>query len=97
MGNVPVLVDDHPPGASVDDLEVLATHQGGLGALLTCDVVVKSPGISRYRPEVEQLERAGVAVRGGLGLWLEEVPLEHVACITGTKGKSTTTAIAGTS
>ncbi len=95
MGNVPVLVDDHPPGAPVDGLEVLATHQGGLGALLTCDVVVKSPGISRYRPEVEQLERAGVEVRGGLGLWLEEVPLEHVTCITGTKGKSTTTAIVG--
>jgi UDP-N-acetylmuramoyl-L-alanine---L-glutamate ligase len=95
MGNVPVLVDDHPPGASLDGLKVLATDQGGLGALLTCDVVVKSPGISRYRPEVERLERAGVEVRGGLGLWLAEVPLEHVTCITGTKGKSTTTAIVG--
>ena len=60
-----------PPRPSLDGLEVLATDQGGLGALLTCDVVVKSPGISRYRPEVERLERAGVEVRGGLGLWLE--------------------------
>ena len=78
----------------MDGLEVLATDRGGLEALLACDVVIKSPGISRYRPEVAQLERAGVPVRGGLGLWLEEVPLEHVTCITGTKGKSTTTAIA---
>ena len=31
---------------------VLATDAGGLDALLACDVVVKSPGISRYRPEV---------------------------------------------
>ena len=62
---------------------------------MACDVVIKSPGISRYRPEVAQLEAAGVPVRSGLGLWLEDVPLERVACITGTKGKSTTTAIAG--
>ena len=34
-------------------------------------------------------------MRSGLGLWLEDVPLERVTCITGTKGKSTTTAIAG--
>jgi len=72
----------------------LATARGGLAALLTCDVVIKSPGISRYRPEVEELERAGIPVRGGLGLWLEDVSLERVVCITGTKGKSTTTAIA---
>jgi UDP-N-acetylmuramoyl-L-alanine---L-glutamate ligase len=95
MGVVPVLVDDHPSVAVVDGLPVLATEGGGLQALLACDVVVKSPGISRYRPEVAQLERAGLPVRGGLGLWLEDVPLTHVACITGTKGKSTTTAIAG--
>ena len=63
--------------------------------MLACDVVIKSPGISRYRPEVAQLEEAGVPVRSGLGLWLEDVPLERVTCITGTKGKSTTTAIAG--
>ncbi len=62
---------------------------------MACDVVIKSPGISRYRPEVAQLEGAGIPVRSGLGLWLEDVPLERVTCITGTKGKSTTTAIAG--
>jgi UDP-N-acetylmuramoylalanine--D-glutamate ligase len=95
MGLVPVLVDDRPAAStSVGDLEVLVTDDGGLQALLACDVVIKSPGISRYRPEVAQIERAGIPVRGGLGLWLEEVPLERVTCITGTKGKSTTTAIA---
>ena len=95
MGLVPVLVDDKPAAATLGDLEILATDEGGLQALLACDVVIKSPGISRYRPEVAQLEGAGIPVRSGLGLWLEDVPLERVACITGTKGKSTTTAIAG--
>jgi UDP-N-acetylmuramoylalanine-D-glutamate ligase len=98
MGVVPLLVDDAPGAAgaaSAEGLEILATTQGGLDALLRCDVVIKSPGISRYRPEVAQLEQAGIPVRGGLGLWLEDTDRSKVACITGTKGKSTTTALAG--
>jgi UDP-N-acetylmuramoylalanine--D-glutamate ligase len=95
MGNEPVLVDDRPARPTEGGTEVLTTATGGLDALLACDVVIKSPGISRYRPEVTQLVRAGIPVRSGLGLWLEDVPLEHVACITGSKGKSTTSAIAG--
>ncbi len=93
LGVAPILVDDTPAGPSQDGLEVLATDGEGLDALLRCDVVVKSPGISRYRPEVARLQDAGVAVRGGLGLWLEEVDRTAVVCITGTKGKSTTTAL----
>ena len=94
MGRVPVLVDDAAGTPTIDGLEVLATGSGGLDALLRCDVVVKSPGISRYRPEVAQLEAAGVAVCGGLGLFMAEADPTRVACITGTKGKSTTTALA---
>ena len=94
MGCVPVLVDDAPGERVVDGLEVAPTGSGGLDALLRCDVVVKSPGISRYRPEVARLEAAGVAVCGGLGLYMAEADPTRVACITGTKGKSTTTALA---
>ena len=84
----------HPSCPRVDGLDVLTTGSGGLDALLGCEVVVKSPGISRYRPEVAHLEAAGVAVCGGLGLFMAEADPARVACITGTKGKSTTTALA---
>ena len=94
MGRDPVLVDDEPAAPALDGAEILATGDGGLAALQRCDVVVKSPGISRYRPEVVQLEKAGVAVCGGLGLFMAEADPTRVACITGTKGKSTTTALA---
>ena len=94
MGRDPVLVDDAPSAPAIDGLEVLATGAGGLAALQRCDVVVKSPGISRYRAEVADLEGAGVAVCGGLGLFMAEADPTTVACITGTKGKSTTTALA---
>ncbi len=95
LGVEPVLVDDHPPPGESDGRPVLATSQGGLAALERCDVVVKTPGLSRYRPEVAQLASLGVPVVGGLGLWLAETDLRRVLCVTGTKGKSTTSSIAG--
>ena len=95
LGREPVLVDDHPPAGGVDGHPVLATSGGGLAALAACQVVIKSPGISRYRDDLRQLEAHGIPVVGGLGLWLQEAPRDRVLCITGTKGKSSTTAIAG--
>jgi UDP-N-acetylmuramoylalanine--D-glutamate ligase len=84
-----VLVDD-APGI---DPEVLASADGGHDALLTCDVVLKSPGIPRRRPDVLDLEQRGVAVTSALNLWLHDVERSRVVGITGTKGKSTTTAL----
>ena len=90
LGVEPVLVDDHPAGP-----DVLTTGEGGLAALERCDVVVKTPGLSRYRPEVARLAALGVPVVGGLGLWLAEQDLRRVLCVTGTKGKSTTASVTG--
>ena len=94
LGAEPVLVDDRPSGP-VDGRPVLATADGGLAALQRCDVVVKTPGLSRYRPEVARLSVAGIPVVGGLGLWLAEADLRRVLCVTGTKGKSTTSSLTG--
>jgi len=94
LGVEPILVDDHPP-ANPDGGPVLATGEGGLVALERCDVVVKTPGLSRYRPEVARLSGLGIPVVGGLGLWLAEADLRRVLCVTGTKGKSTTSSITG--
>ena len=94
LGAEPVLVDDQPSGP-VDGHPVLVTGDGGLAALEACDAVVKTPGMSRYRPEVARLTAAGVPVTGGLGLWLAEADLRRVLVVTGTKGKSTTSSVAG--
>jgi UDP-N-acetylmuramoylalanine--D-glutamate ligase len=56
---------------------------------------VKTPGLSRYRPEVAHLSAMGIPVVGGLGLWLAEADLQRVVCVTGTKGKSTTVSVIG--
>jgi UDP-N-acetylmuramoyl-L-alanine---L-glutamate ligase len=94
VGGSPVIADDRPATDEVDGVPVLSTAAGGWDALARCQVVVKTPGISRYRPDVAALGDRGIPVVGGLGLWLEEADRDRVVCITGTKGKSTTTAIA---
>jgi UDP-N-acetylmuramoylalanine--D-glutamate ligase len=95
LGAERIAVDDLPAMADIDGVPLLATGAGGIEALQRCDVVVKTPGLSRYRPEVARLEELGIPVVGGLGLWLQEAPAERVVCVTGTKGKSTVVSIAG--
>lgn len=87
-----VVVDDDPT-AQLAGYDVVATTLGGRELLATCDVVIKSPGISRYRSDVQDLEARGIPVVGGTGLSLHDLRDRKVICITGTKGKSTTTSI----
>src|SRR5690606_11457849 len=62
------------------------------------EVVVKSPGISPYQPEAMAAAAAGTRFIGGTALWFgERAGADGVVpgsiCITGTKGKSTSTAL----
>ena len=62
-------------------------------ALSAFDVVVKSPGISAYRPELLQAQHNGTRFISGTALWFAENPAARVIAVTGTKGKSTVTAL----
>ncbi|MFC5569650.1 UDP-N-acetylmuramoyl-L-alanine--D-glutamate ligase [Lysobacter yangpyeongensis] len=62
------------------------------------DVVVKSPGISPYKPEAMAAARQGTRFVGGTALWFAAHAdaagvAGNVVCVTGTKGKSTTTSL----
>jgi UDP-N-acetylmuramoylalanine--D-glutamate ligase len=70
-----------------------ADGQDGLAELAACEVVIRSPGISRYRPELEQLRAAGVTLTTATNLWMAEHSGERVLAVTGTKGKSTTASL----
>jgi UDP-N-acetylmuramoylalanine--D-glutamate ligase len=65
-----------------------------VGALRECDVVVRSPGVSTHRPELCALSEAAVPVTTATSLWLAEREGRGVIGVTGTKGKSTTAALA---
>ena len=64
-----------------------------LAELADCDVVVRSPGVSLHRPEVAELRAAGVTLTSGTRLWFAEYPDARAIGVTGTKGKSTTSAL----
>ena len=83
-----VLVDDHP-----DRDDVLASAAGGLDALASCDVVLKSPGVPARGPAITALRERGVLVTSALNLWLQETDPARVIAVTGTKGKSTTASL----
>lgn len=63
------------------------------GRLGSFDVVVKSPGISPNAPEALAAAAMGTRFVGGTELWFAERPDANAICVTGTKGKSTTTAL----
>lgn len=62
-------------------------------ALDDIDVIVKSPGVSLYRPEIQAALDNGVMVTSLLNLWFAERHDITTICITGTKGKSTTASL----
>jgi UDP-N-acetylmuramoyl-L-alanine---L-glutamate ligase len=94
-GVVPVLVDDDPATAEsrlagVDHRPVLGPDQIDWGQV---DVVVRAPGVSRYRTELDEARRRGVVVTTVMAVWLEDFADAPVVAVTGTKGKSTTAAL----
>ena len=62
-------------------------------ALSAYDVIVKSPGISAYKPAIITAQAQGTRFTSGTALWFAENPEARVVAVTGTKGKSTTTVL----
>jgi UDP-N-acetylmuramoylalanine--D-glutamate ligase len=62
-------------------------------ALAAYDVVIKSPGISAYKPELLDAQARGTRFTSGTALWFAGHPDARTIAVTGTKGKSTTSAL----
>ncbi|WP_226468852.1 UDP-N-acetylmuramoyl-L-alanine--D-glutamate ligase [Luteimonas panaciterrae] len=77
----------------IGDTALSVETEASAGRLSAFDVVVKSPGISPYRPEAMVAMHEGTRFVGGTALWFAERPDARAVCVTGTKGKSTTTAL----
>ena len=95
--NLPLLVlDDAEDAQAPRDLGGIDCAFGGEAvarALAHVDVLVKSPGVSLYRSEIEAARRNGVEITSLLNLWFAEGSGPRTICVTGTKGKSTTAAL----
>jgi UDP-N-acetylmuramoylalanine--D-glutamate ligase len=77
----------------LDPCSELIAGEISVDALRRYDIVVKSPGISPYHAPVPQAEAAGVRFVSGSAIWFAEHARSHVIGVTGTKGKSTTSAL----
>lgn len=77
---------------AIEDAEVIApVDLPAAVAERRFGTIVKSPGVSRYRPIFAVAREAGIAVTSNLNLWAETYRAGRtVIAITGTKGKSTT-------
>ncbi|MCD7099327.1 UDP-N-acetylmuramoyl-L-alanine--D-glutamate ligase [Stenotrophomonas sp. MMGLT7] len=90
---------DEAAAAQADAGGALAIEtEASAAALSRFEVVVKSPGISPYRPEARAAAANGTQFLGGTSLWFSEHAdadgfVANAVCVTGTKGKSTTTAL----
>jgi UDP-N-acetylmuramoylalanine--D-glutamate ligase len=87
-------VDARALGDALLSVETEATA----ARLAAFDVVVKSPGISPYRSEAVAAHAQGTSFIGGTSLWFGEHAnadgfVANTVCVTGTKGKSTTTSL----
>jgi len=93
-GVEPLLIDDDPARVAGVDGSGAEVRRPGEVRWAAVDVVVRAPGVSRYRSELAAAEAAGVRVTTGMALWLEDFAGATVLAVTGTKGKSTTASLA---
>jgi UDP-N-acetylmuramoyl-L-alanine---L-glutamate ligase len=91
--DVVAVVDSDPPAQALGAWAaagLAAVPIRPVGSVPDAEVVVLSPGVSRYRPEVLALEAHAVQVTNGTELYLAEQGRRTIA-VTGSKGKSTVT------
>jgi UDP-N-acetylmuramoyl-L-alanine---L-glutamate ligase len=71
------------------------TGEAGITAIAAgqFQLVIKSPGISLYRPEIASGKAKGTAFTSATNLWFQTWPDALTIGITGTKGKSTTASV----
>lgn len=93
-----IAVDDSAGFLSVPwegELAELAPLAGGdhaFPALVTADVVVRSPGVPHDHPWMASLRDRGVAITSGSALWMADHATRTIG-VTGSHGKSTTAAL----
>ena len=77
----------------LNDQAITISDVVNLELLSDFDYIIKSPGISPYKSPAHEAAAAGVQFISGTSIWFSENPHAHTICVTGTKGKSTTTAL----
>ena len=70
----------------------LITGRKYLSGLEKFEIIFRSPGIYRYKPEIVKAEKSGVIISSALKLFFDFCPAKIIG-VTGTKGKGTTSTL----
>jgi UDP-N-acetylmuramoylalanine--D-glutamate ligase len=91
------LIDERPPDdsivAALTERDRVLTGPLEQAGLEDYDLLVRSPGISVYRQSLQRAAAAGVRLTTPSNLWFAAHADQRTICVTGTKGKSTTSAL----
>lgn len=71
---------------------VLGRHR--LSDFKSADIVVQNPGVRRESPYLRAARRAGAQIVSDISIFLSLAPTSNIVGVTGTRGKSTTSALA---
>ncbi len=85
--------DELGEAQALGDALLIVDTDASAERLSAFDVVIKSPGISPYRPQAHAAAERGTRFIGGTTLWFADHADARTICVTGTKGKSTTSAL----
>jgi len=75
---------------SSDQVLEISLHSPEILTSIPIDLLVRSAGVSPYKSEIQEFKNQGGTVKSISTLWFEQNPTAKTICITGTKGKSTT-------
>ncbi len=84
---------EHPLAQALADPLLEICEAPSVDELCSFDAVIKSPGISPYVPPAAEALANGAQFTSGTALWFAQALPGLKLCVTGTKGKSTTTAL----
>jgi len=91
------LVAEAPPdpefALQLTDNDHLQTGPLSAAGLENFDLLIRSPGISPYRSSIQSARAAGASITTPSNLWFAAHADQNTICVTGTKGKSTTSAL----
>ena len=76
------------------DTKIIEISEENIQNIFTANIIIKSPGVSLYRPEIKKAKDQGIIVTSGTNLFMSNKNQKtKVIAITGTKGKSTTSSL----
>lgn len=85
---------EHIPGAAAAVADPIIRDADEIAQVINhADIIVKSPGVSLYHPLIVAARARGAQVTSLLNMWFAWRQHPRTICVTGTKGKSTTSSL----